>query len=85
MQGMTMANQPRIYLREWRQYKSLTQRELIERSGVSNGTISKAENQHYGVYPGTRRKLAEALGIEPHELLGPPPGMGMAADRKPED
>lgn len=85
MQRIEMTKQPKIYLREWRQYVSITQQELVQRSGVSLTTISKVENRHYGAYPGTRRKLAEALGIKPYQLLILPPGMAVAADREPED
>ncbi len=44
--------------------------DLAERSGVHRNTISKLENSRGGAYPETIRKLAEALGVDPTELLG---------------
>ena len=43
--------------------------DLAERSGVHRNTISKLENERGGAYPETIRKLAEALDVEPTELL----------------
>ncbi len=44
--------------------------DLAERSGVHRNTISKLENSKGGAYPETIRKLAEALDVDPTELLG---------------
>ncbi len=46
-----------------------SQEELAERAGVSRATIYKAEGGA-GVAPKTGRALAEALGVEPEELVG---------------
>ena len=43
--------------------------DLAEKSGVHRNTISKLENDRGGAYPDTIRKLAEALDVEPTELL----------------
>ncbi len=43
--------------------------DLAERSGVHRNTISKLENGRGGAYPETIRKLAEALDVEPTDLL----------------
>lgn len=43
--------------------------DLAEKSGVHRNTISKLENERGGAYPETIRKLAEALDIEPTDLL----------------
>lgn len=43
--------------------------DLAEKTGVHRNTISKLENERGGAYPETIRKLAEALGIDPAELL----------------
>ena len=43
--------------------------DLAEKSGVHRNTISKLENGRGGAYPETIRKLADALGVEPIELL----------------
>jgi transcriptional regulator with XRE-family HTH domain len=70
-----MTTQPLIYLRQWRQWRALSQTELMKLAGVTHATISRLENRHYGATPTVRRKLAKALDIEPHELLTLPPGM----------
>ena len=55
-------------LRELRQSRGLSQRELGELAGVSSGTVYRLENGLRGAYPGTIRKLAAALGVKPGDL-----------------
>ncbi len=55
-------------LRGLRDRASLSQKELAERAGVSRATIAELELGKRKPHPKTRRKLAEALGVEPHEL-----------------
>ena len=55
-------------LRGLRDRASLSQEELAERAGVSRATIAALELGKRKPHPKTRRKLAEALGVEPHEL-----------------
>ena len=56
-------------LRELRQRRVLTLRELEEVSGVSYNTIWRLENGHRKGRPSTIRKLARALGVQPAELV----------------
>jgi transcriptional regulator with XRE-family HTH domain len=56
-------------LRELRRRKMLSLRELGERSGVAFDNINKLENERRRAQPRTLRKLAETLGVEPHELM----------------
>jgi transcriptional regulator with XRE-family HTH domain len=56
-------------LRELRQRRVLTLRELEEESGVSYNTIWRIENGHREARPSTIRKLAAALKVEPEELV----------------
>ncbi len=56
-------------LRELRQLRVLTLRELEEESGVSYNTIWRLENGHREARPSTIRKLAAALGVEASELV----------------
>ena len=56
-------------LRELRQLRVLTLRELEEESGVSYNTIWRLENGHRQARPSTIRKLAAALGVEASELV----------------
>ena len=56
-------------LRELREERSFSQRELGERSGVAFTTIHALEvGKRTAAWPRTIRKLAEALGVEPREL-----------------
>ena len=56
-------------LRELRQEQVLSLRELEERSGVSYNTIWRIEAGRQGAQPRTIRKLAEALEVDPKELI----------------
>jgi transcriptional regulator with XRE-family HTH domain len=60
---------PLPYLRELRQSRGLSQRDLGELAKVSSGTVYRLENGLRGAYPGTLRKLASALGVAPEALL----------------
>jgi transcriptional regulator with XRE-family HTH domain len=56
-------------LRALRQQRVLTLRELEERSGVAYNTIWHLENGKREAQPRTIRKLAQALGVSPEELV----------------
>lgn len=56
-------------LRELRRRRMLSLRELEQRSGVAFDNINKLENERRRAQPRTLRKLAEALGVEPLELM----------------
>jgi transcriptional regulator with XRE-family HTH domain len=56
-------------LRQLRRQKVLSMRELEEKSGVSYNTVWRLETERTGAQPRTIRKLADALGVEPEELL----------------
>lgn len=56
-------------LRELRQDRSLTQRELGKLANVSTNTIYQLETGRRGAYPVTVRKLASALGVPPSDLM----------------
>jgi transcriptional regulator with XRE-family HTH domain len=56
-------------LKELRRERVLSLRELEERSGVSYNTIWRIEDGRQGAHARTVRKLAEALGVEPSELI----------------
>lgn len=55
-------------LRALREVRALTQEELAAKAGVARGTVNRLEQGH-DAYPPTIRKLAEALGVEPAELM----------------
>jgi transcriptional regulator with XRE-family HTH domain len=56
-------------LRELRVERALSLRALGERSGVAYDTINKLELGQRPARLSTIRKLAEALGVEPRELM----------------
>jgi transcriptional regulator with XRE-family HTH domain len=56
-------------LKELRREQVLSLQELEEKSGVSYNTIWRTEDGRQGAHPRTVRKLAEALGVEPFDLL----------------
>ncbi len=56
-------------LRQLRVERALSLRALAERSGVAFDTINKLENERRQAQPRTIRRLAEALGVEPKELM----------------
>ena len=56
-------------LRELRREQVLSLRELEEKSGVSYNTIWRIEDGRQGAHPRTIRKLADALGVRPSELI----------------
>lgn len=57
-------------LRELRRRRVLTLRELEAVSGVSYATVWRLESgRATEARPSTIRKLAEALGVEPEELI----------------
>ncbi len=56
-------------LKKLRRERVLSLRELEEKSGVSYNTIWRLEDGRQGAHPRTIRKLAEALGVEPKEIV----------------
>jgi transcriptional regulator with XRE-family HTH domain len=56
-------------LRRLRRDRALSLRELGERSGVAFDAINKLELGKRSAQPRTIRKLADALGVEPRELM----------------
>ena len=56
-------------LRELRQRRALSLRELSALSGVNYNSIWRIEAGRTGAQPRTVRKLAAALGVQPEELV----------------
>ncbi len=69
-----MRNLPR--LREIREDKAMSQRDLADVSGVAQSTIVELELNKREAQPSTTRKLAEALGVEPVDLMSKPERKG---------
>ena len=56
-------------LNELRRRRVLTMEELAEKADVGRNTIWRLENGKMGAQPRTIRKLANALDVEPEELV----------------
>lgn len=56
-------------MRNLRRDSVLSQRELSRMTGVAFDTISRLETGKQRAQPKTIRKLANALGVEPRELI----------------
>jgi transcriptional regulator with XRE-family HTH domain len=57
-----------LKLREIREDRTLSARELAELAGVHHNTVLRLENNQGGAHPRTIRKLAAALGVDPREI-----------------
>ena len=56
-------------LRQIRENRVLSRKELARRSGVDESTIYRAERGQTKLRPSTVRKLARALDVPPSELI----------------
>jgi transcriptional regulator with XRE-family HTH domain len=61
------------HLRAWRESRWINQTELAQRAGVSRATVARGEAGGLIGWPSIR-KVAEALGITPAQLLDEVPG-----------
>ena len=55
-------------LKELRQKRGWSQAELARRCGLHPSTISHLEGGRLPLYPGWRRRIAEALGVREEEV-----------------
>ncbi|MCH7999847.1 MAG: helix-turn-helix transcriptional regulator [Chloroflexi bacterium] len=55
-------------LRELRERNALSQRDLARLAGISVNTVLDLEKSRRRPRPSTRRKLAKALNVAPHEI-----------------
>ena len=53
-----------------RDERALTQGELADKAGLTVAALSRIERNNAEPRPTTRRKLAEALGVDPSQLIG---------------
>ena len=56
-------------LRKLRRERALSQQDIERATGISQATLSDLEQGKRGARASTLRKLAEALGVEPRELM----------------
>jgi len=55
-------------LKQIRETRALSRKDLADKAGVNESTIYRAERGETRLRPSTIRKLAEAFGVEPDEL-----------------
>lgn len=58
-----------VRLREWRERRAMTQKELAVAAQVTQATVSRLEQFQHDPTPRTVRKLARALNVDPQELM----------------
>jgi transcriptional regulator with XRE-family HTH domain len=58
-----------VKLKKLREERVLSQRELARISGLTHTTVWRLENGFREARPGTIRKVAAVLGVEPRELI----------------
>lgn len=72
------ANSPfrRTFIREWREYKGLTQEQLTDRleGVITQSALSRLERGLSGYTQGSLEAIAYALGVEAADLIGRLPG-----------
>ena len=56
-------------LKDLRIRRALTQEELANKASMGKNTVNRVERNLTEPHRSTLRKLAKALGVEPHELL----------------
>jgi transcriptional regulator with XRE-family HTH domain len=55
-------------LKELRLKRHLTQQQLAEKAEITQTTINRLEARHHKPSDLTLQRLADALGVEPHEI-----------------
>lgn len=63
---------PHWHVREWRDFRGLTQEQLAERSDMTKSMISEIESGKKRLHDDHVAALSFALGIEPSDLLRNP-------------
>jgi transcriptional regulator with XRE-family HTH domain len=68
-----MANERQFYLREWRQFRGMTQEQAAERADISKSVLSRIESHQRSFRSEHLDALAHAYSCEPWELIGRDP------------
>lgn len=63
----------KIFIKEWRKFRKLSQEKLGEMIGRDGTTVSEIENGNIGYTRETLELLATALECEPYDLISRPP------------
>jgi transcriptional regulator with XRE-family HTH domain len=57
-------------VRRERYAQTMTQAALAKKAGITAATLARIENDQVDPHVSTIRKLSDALGVDPRELLG---------------
>ncbi len=68
----------RVYLKQWREHRGLTQQQLADRLETHKGTISRWEGSSRQLELQTVVAICEALDIPPDSIFHTPPVKGRA-------
>ena len=68
---MNLKERVGLNLQDARRAKGISQEELAHRASVNRGYVGKIENAKYSASLTTLEKIAQALNIDPSELLKP--------------
>lgn len=68
----------RIFLKEWRKFRGLTQEQLAERVGMAVSNISQLEQGRQGYSQEGLEAFADALNCDPGQILNVDPTKGDA-------
>ena len=71
--AFSMAKRRKTFIKEWREYRKLTQEQLAEAIGKSPATISHLENGNVNYTQDNLEAIAEVLLCEPEDLLSRAP------------
>jgi transcriptional regulator with XRE-family HTH domain len=77
----------RTFLTEWREYRRLTQKQLAERLGTTDMTVSRWERGKALLNTAVLEAVAEALGMEPGDIYrhpDTPSADALLRDQSPE-
>ena len=64
---------PGHFIKQWRKYRNLTQQQVADRVELDKSSVSRIETGKVEYYQSTLEAFAFALGVEPADLLRPPP------------
>ena len=70
--GNKASSQPKVFLKEWRAVRNMTQTEVAARMGVSKSEVSRLEGSHRKVSISWLDRFSEALGVAREQLFTPP-------------
>lgn len=83
---MTMEDKPfldRWYIETWlREHGHMYKYQLAYKSGITGATLSKLIAGHVKPHPSTVERLAEAMGVDPAELVISPDDVPPEVNRK---